>query len=539
LAPFGIAHSGRTSRKLQGVLRSPTFLITQPQIHMRINAAGAMVRLVIDSYVMAEFNGLLFNGTLLKGGGCETKGEFAWKTMRFHPRYVGHRAHLEFLDQGDGFIAVDQVLQSPSGAPPESPHAVTMAILKNDQLTSLASLAKHYGELMAGSLDRCRQGKADATDNQTVNLLLSAGLVNDSAEPLAGIRNRFQEVERAAPKPMRVMAIADGTGEDERVFIRGSHVHLGEVAPRQLVTALDENQPPIARGSGRLELARRLTNPANPFPSRVMANRIWHHLFGRGLVSSVDDFGVMGLPPSHPELLDRLASDFIQDGWSVKRAIRRVVLSNTYRMASHPKTADPKAAEVDPTNALLHRAPIRRLQAEAVRDAMLTVSGRLDRKLLGASVPVHLTSFMEGRGRPRGGPLDGSGRRSVYVSIRRNFLPSMMLAFDMPSPFSTMGRRSVSNVPAQALILMNDPFVVGQAQLWAKRVLAEQPDADARITAMFRDAFAHPPSETQLERAKAFLAEQAKLHNANENDPKVWADLAHTLFNMKEFIYLN
>jgi hypothetical protein len=184
------------------------------------------------------------------------------------------------------------------------------------------------------------------------------------------------------------------------------------------------------------------------------------------------------------------------------------------------------------------------LEAESIRDAMLAVSGRLDRAAFGPSVPVHLTAFMQGRGRPgQSGPIDGTGRRSLYISIRRNFLAPMMLAFDAPIPFTTMGRRNVSNVPAQALILMNDPFVVDQAGIWAKRTLAagNQPPAE-RITAMYRAAFARPPSDEELEQALGFLQRQAKEQGLRPeqigSDRHVWTDLAHVLWNVKEFIFV-
>src|SRR5262249_54545860 len=157
-----------------------------------------------------------------------------------------------------------------------------------------------------------------------------------------------------------------------------------------------------------------------------------------------------------PELLDYLASDFVKRGWSTKQMIRSLVLSQTYQMSSHLTDAE----SADPDNQLWNRMPIKRLEGEAIRDSLLAVSGRLDRAPFGKSVPIHLTQFMQGRGRPKdSGPLDGNGRRSIYISVRRNFLSPMMLAFDTPNPFSTVGRRTVSNVPAQALILMNDPLV--------------------------------------------------------------------------------
>jgi len=168
------------------------------------------------------------------------------------------------------------------------------------------------------------------------------------------------------------------------------------------------------------------------------------------------------------------------------------------------------------------------------------VSGRIDLNLYGPSVMPHLTPFMQGRGRPgTSGPLDGNGRRSIYVGVRRNFLTPMFLDFDFPIPFTTMGRRSVSNVPAQALTLMNNPFVVGEAQRWAKRVLADTDRTpQQRIEAMYVAAFGRPPSDVELKDALTFLEEQCKDYG-KADDPRAWSDLCHVLMNVKEFIFLN
>jgi hypothetical protein len=279
-----------------------------------------------------------------------------------------------------------------------------------------------------------------------------------------------------------------------------------------------------------------LTDPAtDPFITRVMVNRLWHHVFGHGIVASVDNFGVLGEAPTHPELLDYLADDFVRNGWSIKKMIRALVLSRAYRMAS---TGDAKADEADPANLLLHRARVRRLEGEAIRDAMLAVSGRLDRTMYGPPVPVYLTPFQDGRGRPASGPLDGNGRRSIYLAMRRNFLSPFLLAFDTPIPFSTVGRRSVSNVPAQALILLNDPFVHQQADVWAKKVVVTPGTTQERITEMYRSAFARPPNEGELAACMAFFDKQAKERGAKPDDVRVWADLAHAMFNVKEFIFV-
>ena len=188
---------------------------------------------------------------------------------------------------------------------------------------------------------------------------------------------------------------------------------------------------------------------------------------------------------------------------------------------------------------------VRRLEGEVIRDGVLAVSGRLDRKLFGPSALVHLTPFMDGRGRPeKSGSLDGDGRRTLYLEVRRNFLSPMMLAFDTPIPATTVGRRSESNVPAQALILMNDPFVVEQSEAWARRVLnSDEPFVAARIRTMYLTALGRPPSDREARDATDFLATQAKAYGLKREaivgDTKLWADLCHVLFNLKEFVFVN
>lgn len=179
------------------------------------------------------------------------------------------------------------------------------------------------------------------------------------------------------------------------------------------------------------------------------------------------------------------------------------------------------------------------------------VSGRINRTMFGPSVEVHLTDFLEGRGRPGSGPLDGDGRRAIYQVVRRNFLPPMMLAFDVPAPVTTMGRRSTSNVPTQALTLMNNPFVVAEAARWGARVLAEPAVDDAeRVRRMYRTAFARDPRPEETDAVLTFLRAQARVHAvvapaaapANSDgvtEPHAWADVAHVLFNAKEFIFLD
>lgn len=350
----------------------------------------------------------------------------------------------------------------------------------------------------------------------------------------AQLANQIMRKSHVAP------AMLDGTGENDRILIRGNSSKPGKVEPRHFLTAISGNaEMSITKGSGRLELAQKINDPKNPLTSRVIVNRLWHHLLGRGIVPTTDDFGFLGQRPTHPELLDHLASRFQAGGRSLKKMIKYIVLSRTYQMSS--QAAD-NAKDADPKNLLWHHCPPRRLQGEVIRDSLLALSGRLDPTPFGAPVPIHLTAFMDGRGRPRtNGPLDGNGRRSIYIAVRRNFLSPFMLTFDTPVPFSSMGRRNVSNVPAQALILMNDPLVVQLSRRWGERALQSVPAKGAtadRVDWMYLSGFGRQPTKKERQIATAFLAGQAKEQGVSIDDPGLWGDFAHALVNTKEFIFL-
>lgn len=330
------------------------------------------------------------------------------------------------------------------------------------------------------------------------------------------------------------MAMRDGSGIDDAVLIRGNHLRPGAPVPRRNLEALSPNKTPYQGvGSGRLALAEQWTDPKNPLVARVIANRVWHHLMGRGLAATTDDLGVLGTPPSHPRLLDMLAQDMIDQRWSIKSLIRSVCLSQSYQQSSKSNS---DAATIDPDNELLSHARVRRLESEAIRDTLLAVTGELDLRWMPdqePSVPVHLTDFLEGRGRPnRNGPLDGRGRRSLFLEVRRNFLHPMMTAFDMPNPFSSMGRRNVSNVPAQALILLNDPLIHQVATRWSDRIVATYDSDVERVRALYRDAGLFESSDQQIEQAIGFL-KSGGFPDASQ----AYHALAHMLLNRKELLF--
>ncbi|MGI9550867.1 MAG: DUF1553 domain-containing protein, partial [Aurantibacter sp.] len=273
----------------------------------------------------------------------------------------------------------------------------------------------------------------------------------------------------------------------------------------------------------------------------VMANRIWHHLFGRGIVETVDNFGLQGRLPSHPELLDYLAIKFQNEGWSIKKMIRAIVTTETFKRSTLRTEA---LSDRDPTNIYLASFPIRRLEAEAIRDGILAASESLNDSLYGPPVPTYLTDFMQGRGRPeKSGPLDGNNRRSIYLEVRRNFLEPMMTTFDRPIPFSTFGKRDVTNVPSQSLIIMNDSFVLQQAETMAKHLLAEKGlSFEEKVQWIYMRSFSRRPTAQEMVKARNFMQMMQKLPRETEpgknGELQFWAAYCHSVFNLKEFIYL-
>ena len=342
------------------------------------------------------------------------------------------------------------------------------------------------------------------------------------------------------PVPRRAPSILDEAAPDHPFLVRGDQDAHGEPVPRRYLSALGSLPYPDP-GRVRLDLARDLTSADNPLTSRVMVNRIWRYLFGYGLVRTTDNFGKLGEPPTHPNLLDHLAHRFMQEGYSIKSMVRRLVTAQTYRMNSQGSAM---ALRVDPANRLHQHANLRRLEAEEIRDAMLRVSGNLDPALYGASIPVqHQIEKDKSTGLGPSGPLDGAERRSIYQAIRRNAYNSFLETFGQPKPASTRGQRDQTNDPAQSLTLLNSPFVWHQAESWGKHLAAgEGITVSSRVRHMFFKALGRAPTAQEASRAEAYLNTVIDQRKIREHlvltDRGVWTDLAHVIFNLKSFIYL-
>jgi hypothetical protein len=304
--------------------------------------------------------------------------------------------------------------------------------------------------------------------------------------------------------------------QDVPIHIRGSYTRLGPVVPRRMPAFFaGASQPAITNGSGRRELADWVASKTNALTARVIVNRVWQWHFGAGLMKTPNNFGLLSQPPTHPELLDWLAAQFVEDGWSLKALHRRILLSDTYQRA----TAVPREqVDRDPDNRWLGRFNARRLEAEAIRDAMIFASGKLDPSL-GGPAGTNLATF----------------RRSLYVQTARWDRSSFAMLFDAANPDASVEKRLVSTVAPQALLLLNSDFVQGQATELANRILREAPTEEAaRLNWVYQLLFARPARTEEIAVARQLLAKSGRPESET-----AWRDLAHVLLCSNEFVYVD
>ena len=344
---------------------------------------------------------------------------------------------------------------------------------------------------------------------------------------------KARDFETAAPDHTAAM----GVGEAEAVpalavHIRGSYKELGPAIDRAFPEALrfSKVQPVFpAKGSGRLELARWLTDTRHPLTARVMVNRIWGWHFGKPLVPSTENFGSLGDRPSHPELLDWLAREFMANGWSMKHLHRLILRSSAYQMASaHPDS--PAYQEKDPENRILWKANLRRMQAEQIRDSILYVSGQLDTALGGKTLPLRNRQFVFNHTSEDHTRYD-SLRRAAYLPVIRNHLYTLFEQFDYPDPTMPTGSRHSTSIPTQALVLMNSPLVLDSAQAFAVDLAKQEGDPRKRIALAYETALSRPPTPPETERVLQFTANL-------QDTPQAWTLFCQSLLTCSEFLHL-
>lgn len=354
------------------------------------------------------------------------------------------------------------------------------------------------------------------------------------------IEGQLEKVDdQGQPLPLAMGVLDEPRVTEAPLLERGDVSQPGEPVARRFplaITLPDAPQFP-ADQSGRLELAKWLTHPQHPLTSRVIVNRVWHHLFGTGIVRTVDNFGTTGERPSHPELLDFLAIRFVQQGWSIRTLVRQIVLSRTYRQASHYNA---QAFEIDPDNRLLWRASKRRLEAEAIRDAMLAATGelQLDRpagSLVGRVIGDRPISLI-GLDRRIPSDLDQSLHRSVYLPILRNRLPDVLDLFDCAEPSLVTGARERTNVPLQALYLLNSRFVTARSQAFATRIASLETQPAARIRLAYQLCFGREPDADELSWGLGFLRDEPPTAASSQHTTRSkLADYCQALFATAEF----
>ena len=372
-------------------------------------------------------------------------------------------------------------------------HPAVRAALQD--LDSLEAVAKALGQLLykAGeNQPRLREvvysdtSPAKLSDGDVMRVMEVKG-----REGIRSRRRKFDELEGEHPgAPNRAMVLLDNAQpHNPRIFLRGNPGSKGDAVPRRFLAVLSgKERRPFEGGSGRLEMARAIADPQNPLTARVMVNRVWQRLFGSGLVITPSDFGVRAEPPSHPKLLDFLTADFIENAWSIKALIRGIVTSSTYRQG---ETLQPEFAERDPGNRLLWQMNRKRLDFEAMRDSVLSVSGSLSLQQGGRSVRID--------------DKPDANRRTVYAFVNRQNLPNLFRTFDFAGPDTTCPQRFTTTVPQQALYLLNSPFIETQAKRLSKRVEVRAVADDSRIRVLYRLAYQREPSAGELVLARQFV----------------------------------
>ena len=363
---------------------------------------------------------------------------------------------------------------------------------------------------------QCHDHKYDAFTQKDYYALAGVFASTDLVDRMADGSEIKKDTEAAKKRIGTIHMVRDKKPQNLHVFLRGNTETKGDVVPRRFLRVLSEGEPkPFTQGSGRLELAESIVSPGNPLTARVVVNRVWSMFFGRGLVTTPSNFGLLGAKPSHPALLDDLAVRFMENGWSMKRLIREIVLSSTYRQRSDETVTN---QAIDPENTYLWRMNRRRLSIEQWRDSILAAGDNLDR-LGGKS--LELTDKK-------------NVRRTVYGRVSRKKLNDMLMQFDYPDANVHAAKRSATTTAVQKLFVMNNPFMVEQAKRLAKRVAGDSAAASAeQVQSIYSILYSRQPSAAELDLALGFLQLPA------ESQLTRWEQYSHALLAANEMSYVD
>lgn len=502
--------SDSLSRRHRGIFQSARFKSEGGRLWVRASGRNASLRFVVHHYPRA---GLIYPKTGLdhdEPRWIAFDMEY-WKGETVYVEAVTNLDHPAETAGGErAWFGISEILY-PQDAATTPPAATAMLplLLDGPAPRSRGELLDRYRDALRTLITQLSRQPASPESAAFLNFACRSGLLPLPAEALAATTQKIaalQETEKAIPEPVRVPGVLEADAADWTLYTRGDIRKPSQPVPRAFLSALDPS-PWNPKDSGRRELAESIATKGRPLALRVIANRLWHHCFGRGIVPTTDNFGKLGELPSHPELLDWLASELDRKGGSLKASLRTIVTSHAFMASSTPSA---EATERDPQNRLLSHWPLRRLEAEAIRDSMLAMTGRLT---------------------PGGGPgQDGSSPvRSVYVRVIRNALDPFLTAFDAPVPSSTRGNRDSTSVPAQALTLMNSPQVQSWAADWANRIAATHKDPTQQIRQLFLEAFQREPSPQETTDSLVWLtSSESAIRAADSTKSSLTAQLAES-----------
>jgi cytochrome c553 len=463
---------------------------------------------------------------LLVRGGAPRWSAFIAETLRQGQPFFRLWPRLLELPRA-GFAEKARALLDEAAACPDQHDPLILATFAGQSPATMLEVADLYGKALEEVLKtpaRATIGALLASDDSPLQFsreeiredllrfVTEHQLVSRPDGEAAGkMREKLTVLEATAPVERALAVSASPQPFDAHVMLRGDRHKLGAATPRRFLQALATVDARTYADDGRLEFAQAIAHPQNPLTARVIANRIWQHHFGHGLVGTPDNFGAMGERPSHPELLDHLAGWFIEHGWSIKALHRYILTSATWQQSSEPQ---PRALERDPANRLLWRTSPRRLEFEPLRDSILTAAGRLDTHLGGVSAPLKDTNY----------------RRALYGYTDRFRLPALLRNFDVANPDTSISQRAETVHALQALYFLNSPFVRAQAEsIAARSEFKNLADPRARITALYRQILSRSPDEDEQRFAAEFLS-------ATPTD-RQWSSFAQTLLLSNEFAF--
>lgn len=409
------------------------------------------------------------------------------------------------------------------------------AILDSETTHVLQQKEKAYEDFLQNKIDgRLAAQKKKNSAYFPVSRELGVQSPNDYQQ----LRKLMEPLEKLDPSwAYWARSAVDVEGEDVAIHLRGNYKTPGKLARRASPAIVRRGAvPDLGNRSGRLYLAEQIAHPENPLTARVWVNRIWQRLLGDGLVRTPNDFGLAGKKPTHPELLDYLASRLIESGWSTKSVIREILLSDVYQRSS--QTIEEVRLR-DPNNLWLARRSAKRLDAEAVRDSLLALSGALEPVMHGPGVQPYIPDYATGNKVttiPESGPLDGAGRRSIYIKVRRNYYTPFLKNFNAADPGKCVGKRESSTAPLQALALMNSEFSHEMARRWGESLAQMNKSVELKpiLQRMFESALTREPSPEELQALTEFASDV----QSGQSPAAALVDSAHVIFNLAEFILI-